>query len=608
MPMCRPVPHRSFIQPRRIAVVLASILVFVSLVLPPSPVAAATNDRLALVPMSKSILGGTWIDAVVAWRVDGKAVSGSVTLQHRVDGRWRDARAVKVSEGTGRVVLKPSATKQYRLVAGRQVSVAKTIAVWSTTATDPATELALLPSSTRVSKGTAVQADVAWKRDGAPQTGTVTLQHRVNGSWLTAWPVLVTGGTAKVTLTPGATKSYRLVVGRHPSAAATITVSATPPTAFDITGGGWGHGVGMSQYGAWEMAKQGATASAILTYYYTGTRVVAQEADRQIRVLVRRGDSSEATITGGRSRILVQGNDATTRHDTVAGKVAFAAASNGRITATLDGVSHTTRAGGAVIVEWEHTSYFEPDSSATAIAKVAGARGTYRHGRLVVRNVNGKVNVVNVLRLNDEYLYGIAEMPSSWHTKALQAQAIAARTYALANMGYRESCDCNVVDDTRDQVFVGWNKENQATYGADWVAAVDATIRSGTDGLVVTRDGKLIATYYFSSSGGATLNSEDVWSATLPYARSVADPGSASAANPRRTWTLRITQARAATFFGLPDVASMKVTAYYPGKGVKTMVATSMTGQRKVVTAKADRFRVGLGLYSGQFTTIRAVN
>jgi SpoIID/LytB domain protein len=608
MPMHRAAPRLTLVSSRLLVAALMATLVMVGLAVPPSAAAASTDDRLALAPMSKSILRGTSIDAAVTWRVNGKAASGSVTLQHRVGGQWRTARAVAVTAGRATVVLKPGATKQYRLVAGRQASVAKTISVWSTTSSDPATQLSFVPAATIVSRGSGVEADVTWKRDGNPQTGSVNLQHRVDGSWVTARLAKVTDGTARVILTPGATKSYRLVVGRHPSAVATITVAAKPPAAFDITGGGWGHGVGMSQYGAWEMAKQGSTASEILTHYYSGTKVEARAADRQIRVQVRQGGSTEVTVTGGRSRVLVQGDDATTSSEVQAGPVVVEAASGGRITARVDGTSQTTRAEGAVIVEWENTSYFEPDSTATAVARVTGAPGSYRHGRLVVRNVGGKVNVVNVLRINDEYLYGIAEMPSSWHTKALQAQAIAARTFALANLDYRESCDCNVYDDTRSQMFLGWNKENQATYGEDWVAAVDATIRSGTDGLVVTRDGKLIATYYFSSSAGATLNSENVWSATLPYARSVADPGSTSSANPRATWKLRVSQAKAAAFFGLPNVASLKVTAFYPGKGVKTMVATSMTGVRKTVTAKADRFRLGLGLYSGQFTTIRAVD
>ena len=135
------------------------------------------------------------------------------------------------------------------------------------------------------------------------------------------------------------------------------------------------------------------------------------------------------------------------------------------------------------------------------------------------------------------------EMPSSWDSAALQAQAIAGRNYAAAAAAKKRSatCDCHVYDDTRSQNFTGWKKESEGTnaqWGKRWTAAVDATVTSSTSAQVLRADGGLVNAYYFSSSGGRTANSEDVWSAKVGYLRSVADKYSLDATgNSMRAWS-----------------------------------------------------------------------
>ena len=135
----------------------------------------------------------------------------------------------------------------------------------------------------------------------------------------------------------------------------------------------------------------------------------------------------------------------------------------------------------------------------------------------------------------EQYMYGLAEVPSSWPDAALQTQALAGRSYAKYSADSRRAASPDRVYDldasTLDQVYVGYDKE-RGTSGDRWVAAVDATA-----GQTITYGGNTIQAFYSSSSGGHTENSEYVFSATVPYLRGVDDPDDAVSANPNFRWT-----------------------------------------------------------------------
>jgi SpoIID/LytB domain protein len=139
----------------------------------------------------------------------------------------------------------------------------------------------------------------------------------------------------------------------------------------------------------------------------------------------------------------------------------------------------------------------------------------------------------------EEYLYGLGEVPSSWPMAAMQAQAIAARTYAFTKASasqHRAVCDCALYASSYDQVYAGWDKEG-GTDGDRWVHAVDST-----DGEVVQDGGDTIQAFYMSSSGGFTEDNENVWGGTpVSYLRGVCDPGDYTAANPNATWDVTMT-------------------------------------------------------------------
>ncbi len=137
-------------------------------------------------------------------------------------------------------------------------------------------------------------------------------------------------------------------------------------------------------------------------------------------------------------------------------------------------------------------------------------KGKWYRGKLIVKNVGGKLTVINDIDL-ESYIKGVvpSEMPASWEYEALKAQAIAARSFALANLGKQSKLGFDLKDNTEDQAYGGASAETNITN-----KAVDET-----NGLVLTYDMKIISAYYFASAGGMTNTS--IWGGSAPYLRSV---------------------------------------------------------------------------------------
>lgn len=387
--------------------------------------------------------------------------------------------------------------------------------------------------------------------------------------------------------------------------------AADVPSSFRLSGSGYGHGVGMPQYGAYELSRRGATGRAILERYYTGASVGYDTTPLGIWVQVYgpdpsgtsstagdRGRTTSVTVRGGEWRLLKSGAGtvAKSAQDTT---LTITTTTSGAVRVTVDGTAYQ---GDLFRIQWSGTRFWRATGN-PSIATVKGAHGEYRHGQLTVTARSGIPNITNDLRINTEYLYGLAEMPSSWAlgggAAALAAQATVARSYAALKSTVRSGCRCHVVDDVRDQNFTGWKKENEGTggrYGALWKAAVDATTRSLTEGRMLTYGGRPVEAHYFSSSGGRTAHSEEVWSSRIPYERSVADPYSKVApGNSYASWTRTITQEQARLLFDLPNVASIKVTSRWTSGQARTITATNLRGTTRTVSGSADAVRAKVG-------------
>jgi stage II sporulation protein D len=273
-----------------------------------------------------------------------------------------------------------------------------------------------------------------------------------------------------------------------PPVCATGCVAAKPGTGalFLFSGHGWGHGIGMSQYGAWGYALHGYGYQQILAHYYPGTTIGTAQTNL-VRVLLADGKKT-LKLSCAVPFSVTDGNGVT--HQLAAGAVSL---------------------GKGLVVNGQ--------ALPAPLTFDAGAGGwmtltrPYR-GQIEVDVVNGKLRAINVVGLED-YLYGVvpSEMPSTWASPALQAQAVASRSYALATRKIAAPFD--EYADTRSQVYLGVSHETAATN-----AAVDAT-----RGQVVTYAGKVAATFFFSSSGGETESIADGWGvAPVPYLVSVSDP------------------------------------------------------------------------------------
>ncbi len=144
---------------------------------------------------------------------------------------------------------------------------------------------------------------------------------------------------------------------------------------------------------------------------------------------------------------------------------------------------------------------------------------SYR-GRIEIGRYGGKssLTAVNVVPL-EEYLYGVVpcEMPASWHTEALKAQAVCARSYALIKAGYHAETDIKrgfrMVDTVQSQVYGGISYEHPRS-----TAAVNAT-----KGETLCYENRTVTGYYFAASGGHTESVEDVWGFSIPYLQGVPD-------------------------------------------------------------------------------------
>ena len=187
-----------------------------------------------------------------------------------------------------------------------------------------------------------------------------------------------------------------------------------------------------------------------------------------------------------------------------------------------------------------------------------------------------RMEVVNLLSLHDQYMFGVSEVPPTWPLAAQQAQAIASRTYAFKRINsIKPECRCNIYASMRDQSFIGYAKES-ALHGERWVNAVQSTDVDTSTALVLTYKKKPIDVYFFSSSGGITQRGKDVWGTDTPYLLNVPDPWSLSdQLNPGYAhWIRAYSYATVAADLGMPDLTRLALSGktaagvFHPARGL----------------------------------------
>jgi stage II sporulation protein D len=350
---------------------------------------------------------------------------------------------------------------------------------------------------------------------------------------------------------------------------------------FTIRGAGFGHGVGMSQYGAYGFAQHGADHRAILSHYYTGTEIGLADANQVVRVLLKsaRGDLAVTGATKvGRRRL----SSTRTYYLRQRGASVQLLSARKRPIGTYKAPLTVKGRGNRVLLK----------------GKAANGRsdGVYRGAMEFRPGPLGGLDAINAVPL-DLYVMGVvpAESPPAWPIEALKAQAVAARTYAITTNKPGASFD--QYPDTRSQVYGGVSAETPST-----TAAVQQT-----RGQVVTYQGQPVVTFFFSTSGGRTENVENTALGNEPKAwlKSVDDPY--DDVSPRHRWgPLRMTFSQAGRKLGSLVKGSFRGIEVVTRGASPRIVAADVIGTGGRTRATGAQLRARLGLFDSwaYFTSI----
>ena len=346
------------------------------------------------------------------------------------------------------------------------------------------------------------------------------------------------------------------------AALVSLPASAHAATTFIVDGRGWGHGIGMSQYGARGYAESGWRYERILKHYYRGTTLETIPA-RPVRVLLI--DGTSGIELGSKKPFKVV--DARRK--------------------TLKRKPGTLKVAAAKIAARRLPLRFVPGASPLVL------NGKAYRGDLLVHRRNGKLIVVNKLPL-DRYLRGVVprEMPDDWHPEALRAQSVVARSYALATL--KPGTLYDLYADTRSQVYGGVRAESDSTNRAI----------GSTAGKVLVWNGRVATTFYHSTSGGRTVSIAEAWpkAAAVPYLVSVADPHDTLSKH-HRWGPVLLTPAQVAKKLGVARLRDLVVSRGPSGR----VTSVRLHATRWTRTMLAQDFRRALDLRSTWFN-VRVLN
>ena len=361
-----------------------------------------------------------------------------------------------------------------------------------------------------------------------------------------------------------------------------VSESYTVPSGgrLQLTGHGYGHGYGMSQYGAQGAAIQGLTYGQIVAFYYPGTALAT--ASGTIRVLLTADTDNDVRVvrsSGLRVREVSTGTAYTLP--------AYAGITTWRLRNTVSGATALDYYDGA----WR---VYKPGGQ-----PLAGVAEFFRAGNLSLRVGSGvrvyrgalrltNTNTVNVVGL-DDYIKGVVprEMPASWRAAAVRAQAVAARTYAAFDRAAHSTRYYHTCDTTSCQVYGGRSDEDARSN-----AAVDATASR-----VLHYQGRPAFTQFSSSSGG--------WlrAGSQPYLVAKYDRYDNFSGNPMHTWNTTLT--RGAIQNAYPSLGTLRrvLVSQRDGYGAwgGRVEKMKLDGSRNDVSLTGDAFRSRFGLRSSWF-------
>lgn len=413
-----------------------------------------------------------------------------------------------------------------------------------------------------------------------------------------------------------------LAVGSSTSGAQTAAAADDDRPSATVTGRGWGHGRGMGQYGAQGYALDGWTAEQILGHFYSNTTAgdvsalngtvnpnAGDPENLRVELRSRRGEVLRVDLEIGTVGLF----DATSGVSLTDGAGTELTAVEGAVRVFAENGKMTVEVGASCAGPWTFVATgpvggveIRPNAAdgqptSQDLLRVCHDDGTstWYQGRMRAHNIEGQTRTVNVVSL-EGYLRGVVpnEVPASWEPAALQAQAVAARSYAAAGdtrqQPYADTCDTTLC-----QVYRGRYRQTpnpppgRQAFDLSTAATTDAAI-AATDGVVrLMPDGAVARTEFSSSTGGYTAGG------TFP---SVVDAGDATPANPNSSWSVRLDLTAFEESAGLGKL--VEVTANRNGLGADggRVINATFVFENGSFTRTGNEVRREFGLKSDWFT------
>ena len=374
-----------------------------------------------------------------------------------------------------------------------------------------------------------------------------------------------------------------LVLLAPPTAAADSAIAPKSGT-FTVRGAGYGHGHGMSQYGAYGAAQKGLGWKKILAFYYPGTKLSPMPSGTTIKVWLTADDDDDLRVrpaaglkvtAGGKSYTVPTGKAYTSW------RVSRSGAGYELAYRTTAG-SWKTRTTGLGSSTWSLSS----SSKVLRLELPGGSTRDYRGSIALAKRGTGGRTVNKVLL--EDYVRAVVpvEMPTSWAADAVRAQAVAARSYAVRTRDFSSASGYDICDTTSCQVYAGKARED-----ARGNAAVKATA-----GAIVTHQGKVALTQFASSNGGAMARSN------LPYLVAKSDPYDGVPTS--QAWSRTISAASVAKQWpSVGTVKSLRVTSRDgSGRWGGRVQQILITGSKGSVTVSGSTFQWRFGMRSSLYT------
>ncbi|HJV13675.1 MAG TPA: SpoIID/LytB domain-containing protein [Propionibacteriaceae bacterium] len=354
--------------------------------------------------------------------------------------------------------------------------------------------------------------------------------------------------------------------------------------SFMIRGVGWGHGWGMSQYGAYGGARKGLSWKQILAFYYRGTQLKTMPSGTKIKVWITSDNDNSLRVLPAPG--LTVSDTAGHRYTLPTGpeynswRISRSSAGY-RLSYRNNIGKYVTRSTPLTTGTWS----FSTRSKIVRVVLPTGSVRPYRGSVALIKSGSGARTINTVLL--EQYLQGVVptEMPTSWAADAVRAQAVAARSYAVRLRDFGRYSGFDICDTTACQVYGGMGRETR-----DGNAAVNATA-----GKIVTYRGKVALTQYASSNGGHSAQGD------YPYLAARPDPYDGVIKS--QSWTRTIAASSISRAWpSVGTVQQLKITSR-DGAGAwgGRVKSIKIIGSLRTATVSGTTFQRMLGLRSSLY-------